>query len=120
MYIAEISPAKFRGALGSGNQLAVTLGILLAYCLGPLLDSWRWLAIAGAVPPVLMVVLMVSMPETPRWLIKNDRISEALRVLRRLRGGSNEENQEECRDIQSTLGKFSLVQNSTVFVKVKY
>ena len=105
MYIAEISPAKYRGRLGIINQLAIVLGILIAYCLGLLFKNWRWLAIAGAVPSTIMVVVMTNMPESPRWLIKDAKMSEAIRVMKWLRGGSQEEIEQECRDIKSTLGK---------------
>ena len=109
VYIAEISPAKYRGALGSGNQLSISLGTLIAYSLGAWFRRFRWLAIAGAVPPTLMIVLMAAMPETPRWLVKNDRMPEAIQVMKWLRGESQEDCEEECQDIvRSTFGKFSL------------
>jgi MFS family permease len=105
LYIAEISPAKYRGTLGSANQLGVTVGALLSFSLGPGLN-WHWLAIAGAVPSTVMAILMLGFPETPRWLIKNGRISEACQVLVFLRKTSYGECEDECREIQSTLGKF--------------
>jgi MFS family permease len=104
LYIAEISPAKYRGALGSANQLGVTVGVLLAYSLGAGLN-WHWLAIAGAVPSTVMAILMLGFPETPRWLIKNGRINEACQVLVFLRKTSHEQCADECKEIQSTLGK---------------
>lgn len=105
VYIAEISPAKYRGALVSISQVGLSLGILIAFCLGPLFDNWRWLAIAGAVPPTLMVMLMTTMPETPYWFIKKERMLEAIRVLKLLRLKSEEEIKEECSDIASTMGE---------------
>ena len=77
----------------------------MAYCLGPLFNNWRWLAIAGAVPPTLMMVLMTMMPETPRWLIKNDRRAQAIHVLQRLRGNSEEDIKEDCENIEKTFGE---------------
>ena len=67
---------------------------------------WHWLAIAGVVPSALMVILMIHFPETPRWLIKNGRISEAREVLVFLRKTSYEKCEDECREIQQTLGLF--------------
>ena len=88
--------------------MGVTFGILIAYSLGAGVN-WHWLAIAGAVPPALMAILMFSFPETPRWLIKNGRASEACEVLAFLRKTSYEECEDECKEIQSTLGKSHLV-----------
>ena len=102
LYIAEISPAKYRGALGSANQLGVTFGALIAYSLGAGLN-WHWLAIAAAVPITAMAILMLGFPETPRWLIKNGRISEACQALVFLRKTSVDECEDECKEIQSTL-----------------
>ena len=105
LYIAEISPAKYRGALGSANQLGVTIGLLIAYSLGACL-KWHWLAIAAAVPITVMAILMLCFPETPRWLIKNDRMNEACQALMFLRKTSKEECEDECKEIHSTLGKY--------------
>ena len=119
LYIAEISPAKYRGTLGSANQLGVTVGGLLGYSLGAGM-RWHWLAIAGAVPSALMVILMFHFPETPRWLIKNGRISEAREVLVFLRKTSYEKCEDECREIQETLGLFYslILSDITIFEKI--
>ena len=105
VYIAEISPAKYRGALGSAFQLGVNFGGFLAYSLGAALN-WHWLAIAAAVPITVMAMFMLGFPETPRWLIKNGRINEACRALVFLRKRSVQECEDECKEIQCTLGKF--------------
>ena len=105
VYIAEIAPAEYRGTLGSANQLGVTVGGLLAYSLGACLN-WHWLAIAGAIPSTIMVILMIRFPETPRWLIKNGRISEAWQVLVFLRNTSYEKCENEYKEIQDTIGLF--------------
>lgn len=120
VYIAEIAPAKYRGALGCGNQLAVTFGALAAYSLGPLLDNWRWLAIAGAVPPALMSLLMIPMSETPRWLVKNEKVPEAIQVLTHLRGGSQEESKQECQEILDTVGTSEAVLVKEILNPVVY
>ena len=95
--------ARLRGMLGSVNQLAVTVGLLLAYVMG-VLCKWRWLAFIGGVSPALLVILMFTMPETPRWSLGKNRRSEALRALRWLRG-PDADIEEECFAIEATLGK---------------
>jgi SP family arabinose:H+ symporter-like MFS transporter len=88
LYIAEIAPARVRGALVSVNQLAIVTGILLAYFVnwifaasGP--SNWRWMYGMGAVPSVLFFLLLLGVPESPRWLVKNGREDEARTVLTR-------------------------------------
>ena len=102
MYIAEISPARLRGMLGSVNQLALTIGILLSYLVGVSLN-WRWLALVGGIPPALLVILMYTMPETPRWSLGNNRRSEALKSLLWLRG-PEVDIEDECFTIEANLG----------------
>ncbi|XP_028411873.1 solute carrier family 2, facilitated glucose transporter member 8-like [Dendronephthya gigantea] len=102
LYIAEISPAKYRGALGSANQLGVTFGALLAYSFGSFLN-WHWLAIAGAIPSTIMAIFMIRFPETPRWLIRNGRINDACHALEYLRQTTDEECEDECKEIRCTL-----------------
>lgn len=88
LYIAELSPAPFRGRLVTLNVLFVTFGQVVAYIIGWLFvqfgdekTGWRWLVGLGAVPAVLQVLVMLVMPETPRWLVVQDRKDEARRVL---------------------------------------
>ncbi len=88
LYIAEIAPARVRGALVSVNQLAIVTGILLAYFVnwifagaGP--ANWRWMYGTGALPSVLFFLLLLGVPESPRWLVKNGREDEARAVLAR-------------------------------------
>jgi sugar porter (SP) family MFS transporter len=86
LYIAEVSPARIRGALVSVNQMAIVTGILLAYFVnwifagaGP--ANWRYMYAMGAVPSILFFLLLLRVPESPRWLVKRDREGEATRVL---------------------------------------
>lgn len=103
VYIAEISPAQLRGALGSVNQLAVTLGILVAYVVG-VVCHWKWLAIIGAVPPAMLIILMYTMPETPRWCLGKNMRKEALHSLLWFRG-PEADIENECFLIESTLDR---------------
>nr|CAB3464427.1 unnamed protein product [Digitaria exilis] len=68
VYIAEISPQNMRGALGSVNQLSVTLGIMLAYLLG-MFVPWRLLAVIGTLPCIVLIPGLFFIPESPRWLV---------------------------------------------------
>ncbi|MCY0386674.1 sugar porter family MFS transporter [Robbsia sp. Bb-Pol-6] len=89
LYLAEIAPAKTRGALVSCNQLAVTLGILLSYLVGYALaasGSWRWMLGLSAVPGALLALGMYLLPETPRWLAGHGHTDLARASLRKLRG----------------------------------
>jgi len=106
LYIAEMSPARIRGALVSVNQMAIVTGILLAYFVnwvfagaGP--SNWRWMYAMGALPSVLFFVLLLRVPESPRWLVKRGREEEAGRVLARV--GTAETAAKEIRDIKETL-----------------
>ncbi|XP_056408745.1 solute carrier family 2, facilitated glucose transporter member 8 isoform X1 [Hyla sarda] len=85
VYISETSHSGVRGMLGSCVQLMVVTGIVGAYIAG-MVVSWRWLAVVCSVPPVLMVILMCFMPETPRYLINQERRAEAMAALHFLRG----------------------------------
>ncbi|RXH73215.1 hypothetical protein DVH24_012899 [Malus domestica] len=72
VYIAEIAPQNLRGALGSVNQLSVTIGILLAYLLG-LFVQWRILAVLGILPCTILIPGLFFIPESPRWLVSSQK-----------------------------------------------
>lgn len=91
MYIAEIAPARLRGRLVALNQLNVVVGILLAflsnYALAQIItEQWAWRGMLGveAIPATLFFVLLFFIPESPRWLVKQDRLQEARVVLGRV------------------------------------
>ncbi|XP_021600270.1 sugar transporter ERD6-like 6 isoform X2 [Manihot esculenta] len=84
IYIAEIAPQNLRGALGSVNQLSVTVGIMLAYLLG-LFVQWRILAVLGILPCTVLIPGLFFIPESPRWLAKmgmTEDFEASLQVLR--------------------------------------
>ncbi|XP_063051401.1 solute carrier family 2, facilitated glucose transporter member 6 [Engraulis encrasicolus] len=85
VYVSEISNPKVRGALGSCPQLMGVFGSLALYALGLVLP-WRWLAVAGEVPVLVMLVLLCFMPDSPRFLITQGRREGACRALEWLRG----------------------------------
>jgi len=105
LYIAEISPSALRGRLVSLNQLAITIGILTAFIISHIFThiggSWRWMISIGFIPAVLLLMGMVFLPESPRWLIRQNRTKEAVKSLKRLRGTKNIDH--ELHDIQNSL-----------------
>ena len=90
LYIAEISPARNRGALVTINQLMITVGILVSYitdyCLANDADpfSWRLMFHIGFIPGFMLFVGMFFLPETPRWLISKGRYDDGANVLKRV------------------------------------
>jgi SP family sugar porter-like MFS transporter len=125
MYIAEISPARWRGRFVSVNQLTIVIGVLLAQVanwlislydpaelpLNPTFEQilatwngqrgWRWMFAAEAVPALAFFALMLTVPESPRWLIKNGKDALAESVLSRV--GGPEHARLEIFDIKQTL-----------------
>ena len=90
MYIGELAPASHRGRLVAMFQFNVVLGILIAFLSNYLLqdlgeNSWRWMLGIQAFPATLFLILILFLPESPRWLIvKGGRIEEALEILQRI------------------------------------
>jgi len=102
MYIAELAPRRQRGRLVSLFQLAVTLGILVSYLVDRALaptQAWRWMLGLAFVPGTLLVLGMIPLPESPRWLMKSGAEDEARRVLALLRSPAQvEADMREIRD----------------------
>lgn len=73
MFISEYAETSIRGLLGTCFQLFLTIGILIVYVVGAL-TSWVNLSIVCGVVPVLFVIGMFFVPESPTWLVKNVRI----------------------------------------------
>lgn len=109
MYIAEMSPPEMRGKLVSMNQLMIMIGILAAQVANwqiSLLDTdmpanateevirqswngqmgWRWMFGLETIPAFLFFVLMIFMPESVRWLVKNGEDGRAAKILRKIGG----------------------------------
>ncbi|KAI8387438.1 general substrate transporter [Blakeslea trispora] len=105
MYIAEISPPKYRGALGCCLQLLMTVGILIIECIGLGLSSaigWRIVVVITVVPALIQMLVLPFCARSPRWLISQNRIDEARVQLMRLRHGDV---QEEFTDMILSLTK---------------
>lgn len=88
VYIAEIAPAQWRGRLVGSFQINIVIGILLAYLSNYSIarwiggaDDWRWMLGVAAVPAFLFLVLLFTIPQSPRWLATQNRSEEAHSVL---------------------------------------
>jgi SP family xylose:H+ symportor-like MFS transporter len=112
LYIAEIAPPAIRGRLISFNQMAIVLGIVAVYFVNwtialqgdqGWLDriGWRMMLGSEALPALLFLVLLFSVPDTPRWLVMRGRSEEALTVLDRL--SPHEVAADTLRDIEKSL-----------------
>ncbi|MDF2829357.1 MAG: transporter, partial [Mycobacterium sp.] len=86
MYVAELAPPKYRGRLVLCFQIAIGVGIVIATIVGATESiSWRHSIGAAAVPAAIMLGLLLRLPESPRWLVKQGNGDEARSVLQRVR-----------------------------------
>ncbi|GAA1826711.1 sugar porter (SP) family MFS transporter [Microlunatus capsulatus] len=86
MYVAELAPASKRGRLVLTFQLGIGAGIVIATLVGATeVVPWRVSVGSAAVPALIMGLLMLRLPESPRWLVKGDRHDEAREALRGVR-----------------------------------
>ena len=93
MYIAEVAPAKARGFLVSFNQLMIVIGILAAYVASYWLKdfgsmSWRYMFATAAIPSFTLMLGVLVIPESPRWLMSRGREEQARSVIRRIEGAA--------------------------------
>lgn len=100
-YISEIAPARIRGRLATIQQIAIIFGLFSAFVSNYFLadiagastaefwlgfEAWRWMFWIELVPAVLFLVLLFMIPESPRYLVMNNKNDQALDVLKRLYG----------------------------------
>jgi sugar porter (SP) family MFS transporter len=86
MYVAELAPAKRRGQLVLTFQVGIGTGIVISTVVGATeAFSWRVSVGMAAVPAVIMFLLMLRLPESPRWLVKQDDRDGARGVLSKIR-----------------------------------
>nr|GLL18177.1 sugar transporter ERD6-like 6 isoform X1 [Ipomoea trifida] len=117
VYIAEIAPQNLRGGLGSVNQLAVTIGIMLSYLLG-LFVNWRLLAVIGILPCLVLIPGLFFIPESPRWLAKmglTEDFETSLQVLR----GFDADITVEVNEIKRSLASSSSRRTAVRFADLK-
>jgi len=119
MYIAEISPAAWRGRLVGFFQFNVVFGILLAYLSNYLLSlagfgtsEWRWELGVAAIPAFLFFVMLFGIPRSPRWLAEVGRVDEARAVLQLI----GEENYEQrLREIVDSIAQAKALGKEALF-----
>ncbi|HEV2245410.1 MAG TPA: sugar porter family MFS transporter, partial [Terriglobia bacterium] len=87
LYIAELAPPKVRGALVTLNQLAIVTGIVVAYYVDYLFSAssnWRAMFISAVIPSVVLLIALIFLPESPRWLVTRWQVDDAYRILDRV------------------------------------
>ena len=103
VYISEVAPPDIRGRLVTFFQLAVTIGIVVAYVVGLIFEpnqEWRAMLAIGAVPAFALGIGMLKMPQSPRWLVMAGRDFEARAVLARVRSGDLAAIDQEIEEIK--------------------
>lgn len=121
MYIAEVALAEIRGKLVSFNQFAIIFGQLLVYCVNYAIASsgdqdwlnivgWRYMFLSLAIPALLFFGLLFTVPESPRWLTAQNKISKAQNILSRILGSQRTE--EALNSIISSLSSNSTKKSS--------
>ncbi|WP_119343378.1 sugar porter family MFS transporter [Facilibium subflavum] len=89
LYISEISPKNIRGRLVTFNQFAITLGICLAYVVNLVFaqsGNWRAMLLMGVLPAALLLIMLVFLPKSPRWLMARNQPKKAKEVLEKIHG----------------------------------
>jgi SP family xylose:H+ symportor-like MFS transporter len=95
MYIGEIAPARIRGTLVSLNQFAIIFGMLVVYFVnwgigrGQSMEwindvGWRYMFLSEAIPALLFLLLLFTVPETPRYLVSKNQDEKAMAVLSKI------------------------------------
>lgn len=106
VYLSEVAPPHARGWIVSLFQLAVTVGIVVAYftdyAFAPF-EGWRWMLGLAVVPALVFGTGMLFLPETPRWLIRGGHHEVAHRVLARIR--ERTEVDAEIEEIKASLAQ---------------
>ena len=106
VYISEVAPPALRGRLVSCFQLAVTVGILVAYIVGLAFspsEEWRWMLGLGAIPALALLIGMLRMPQSPRWLVMVGEDYKARLVLSHIRRDDEDAIERELEEIKDSL-----------------
>lgn len=88
LYLSEVSPKQLRGTLVSLYQWAITAGILFSYMINSVFAqavfNWRWMLFAGVLPGTVLLIGMMFLGDTPRWLLSKNREEEARKILQQI------------------------------------
>ena len=106
VYISEVAPPESRGQLVTFFQLAVTVGILVAYLVGLAFDGiegWRWMLGLGCVPALALAFGMLRMPQSPRWLVMTGDDFAARATLAKIRVDDPDTIDREIEEIKDGL-----------------
>src|ERR1700692_2080890 len=106
VYISEVAPADARGWQVSLFQLAITVGILLAYLVDYAFEAkqgWRWMFSLSVIPAAIFGAGMFFLPESPRWLLRRGQRETARAMLVRIRGTADVD--AEFREIEQSVTK---------------
>jgi len=106
LYISEIAPVAIRGKLVSINQVALTSGIVISYCIDYAFagsQAWRWMFAMAVIPAAAFGVGLLFIPNSPRWLAGRGRTDQARAVLKRIR--ASEQVEGELNQIQQSVGQ---------------
>ena len=120
LYIAEISPAGFRGRMVAINQLTIVLGILITNLVNFTLrnngdEAWRTMFGLGAVPSLLFFMGALWLPESPRWLMKTGKEEKARKILQKI--GNEFSANESLINIKRSLEGVTKINYSELFKK---
>ncbi|KAI4716121.1 general substrate transporter [Aureobasidium sp. EXF-10727] len=105
MYIAEVSPAKYRGRMIGLDNMSITGGQLISYGIGAAFAStrggWRYMVGGGAIPAIVLCALLPFCPESPRQLIYHGKEDQAKDVIRKIYPNATEEQvNQKCEHIK--------------------
>ena len=123
LYLSEIAPKKYRGALIAMYQLMITIGLFLVFLTNAALEhtgSWRYMLVVLAIPSLVMFFGCLTLPRSPRWLVLTGKDEEAELVLQKIRN-CDDEAAAEFKEIKETthtgVNPFSMLKHK-FFVKV--
>lgn len=119
-YISEITPAKYRGRFTITFQMAIVIGILLAFFSDYLLigigeNNWRWMFISEAIPAGLFFIMLFFVSRSPRWLVKSGKIEEAKATIEKV--NMNVDSNKLIEEIRQSIDEKVVNKLSSIFKK---